>query len=93
VKKDKSLDEKRLHKELEIIKHELEDLKIKLDHSKKTDLSKLPVETVTEVYESTSEVVKSATDIVDKAEKVVRSAAQGAYVGAKKSPKEEDEHA
>ena len=93
MKKGKSLDEKRLHKELEIIKHELEDLKIKLDRSKKTDLSKLPIETVTEVCESTSEVVKNATDMVNKAVKAARSAAQGAYAGAKKSHEEEDEQA
>ncbi len=89
MKKNKSLDEKRLQKELEIIKRELEELKVKLELSQKTDISKLPLDAVRKVGETTSEVVKSATDMVDKAVKVAQSVTRSAYKGSKKSLKEE----
>ncbi|MGQ0793305.1 MAG: hypothetical protein ACT4NX_04365 [Deltaproteobacteria bacterium] len=79
----------KLEEEFQTIKRELEDLRSKLGLTKRSDLTKLPMDAARKVGDTASEIIKTASDVVEKALKVVQYAAVGAVEGGKKALKEE----
>ena len=68
-----NLDEKRIQKELQVIKRELEDIRLKLELTERVDLDKLPPDAVKRVKKAATEVKKTAEGIATKAIKLVRA--------------------
>lgn len=71
------LDEKRIKKELQVIKRELEDIRLKLEVTERVDLDKLSPDAVKRVKEAATEVKKTAEGVATKAIKLVRSTETG----------------
>lgn len=90
TKKEVSVnEEQKVQEHLDEIKKDLEDLKEKLGMTKRSDLTRLPLEAARKIGDTASEIVKTASDVVEKSLKVVQFAALGAIEGGKKALKEE----
>lgn len=72
-----NIDSLRIQKEMEFVKRELEELRVRLERTEKADLSKLPLEAAKKVGETATEVMKTASAMVDKAVRVAKTAAIG----------------
>lgn len=72
-----NIDSLRIQKEMEFVKRELEELRVRLERTEKADLSKLPLEAAKKVGETATEVMKTASAMVDKAVRVAQTAANG----------------
>ncbi len=88
TKKEKA-DEKKVQDHLDEIKKDLEELRNKLGMTRRSDLTKLPMEAARRLSDTSTEIIKTASDVFERTLRVAQYAAVGAVEGAKKALYEE----